>query len=216
MANVKSAYTEMEIDVLRELGNIGAGNAATSLSSLLNQKIDMAVPNVRITTFDDAVKSFGGAEHLVTGVLLAMEGLEGEEASKDIKGMLLFIMEIESANDIVGMLTGGMYEPGTPEFEEMKASVLQEIGNIMGAAYINSIATLTGLSLNISVPYLAMDMVGAILSIPIAEFGAISDTVLFIEEGFIGENNKNINSNMSLFAGSETVDLIMSKLGIEV
>ncbi len=215
MEKVKSAYTEMEIDVLRELGNIGAGNAATSLSSLLNEKVDMAVPNVRITSFDDAVKAFGGAEHLAAGVLLSFEGLEGNEESKDIRGMLLFIVEIESANDIVSMLTGGMYEAGTPEFEEMKLSALQEIGNIMGAAYINSIATLTGLALNISVPYLAIDMVGAILSIPIAEFGAISDNVLFIEEGFIGQD-KNINSSMSLFAGSETVDTIMKRLGIEV
>ncbi len=211
----KEAYTDIEIDVLRELGNIGAGNAATSLSTMLNQTIDMAVPVVRITSFDDAVQSFGGAENLVAGVLLSFEGLEGVEESKDIKGMLLFIVDIESANDLVTTLTGGMYEPGSPEFEEMKPSVLAEIGNIMGAAYINSIATLTGLALNISVPYLSTDMVGAILSIPIAEFGALSDTVLFIEESFKGIG-KDINSSMSLFAGSETIDTIMHKLGIEV
>jgi len=213
--NSKEAYTDIEIDVLRELGNIGAGNAATSLSTMLNQTIDMAVPVVRITSFDDAVQSFGGAENLVAGVLLSFEGLEGVEESKDIKGMLLFIVDIESANDLVTTLTGGMYEPGSPEFEEMKPSVLAEIGNIMGAAYINSIATLTGLALNISVPYLSTDMVGAILSIPIAEFGALSDTVLFIEESFKGIG-KDINSSMSLFAGSETIDIIMHKLGIEV
>lgn len=210
----KEAYTDIEIDVLRELGNIGAGNAATSLSTMLNATVDMAVPVVRITSFDDAVQSFGGAENLVAGVLLSFEGLEGVE-KEEIKGMLLFIVDIESANDIVSMLTGGMYEPGSPEFEEMKPSVLSEIGNIMGAAYINSIATLTGLALNISVPYLATDMVGAILSIPIAEFGALSDTVLFIEESFNGVG-KDINSSMSLFAGSETIDIIMHKLGIEV
>ena len=210
----KEAYTDIEIDVLRELGNIGAGNAATSLSTMLNATVDMAVPVVRITSFDDAVQSFGGAENLAAGVLLSFEGLEGVE-KEEIKGMLLFIVDIESANDIVSMLTGGMYEPGSPEFEEMKSSVLSEIGNIMGAAYINSIATLTGLALNISVPYLATDMVGAILSIPIAEFGALSDTVLFIEESFNGVG-KDINSSMSLFAGSETIDIIMHKLGIEV
>ncbi|MBO4725827.1 MAG: chemotaxis protein CheC [Firmicutes bacterium] len=210
----KEAYTDIEIDVLRELGNIGAGNAATSLSTMLNATVDMAVPVVRITSFDDAVQSFGGAENLAAGVLLSFEGLEGVE-KEEIKGMLLFIVDIESANDIVSMLTGGMYEPGSPEFEEMKPSVLSEIGNIMGAAYINSIATLTGLALNISVPYLATDMVGAILSIPIAEFGALSDTVLFIEESFNGVG-KDINSSMSLFAGSETIDIIMHKLGIEV
>ena len=211
----KEAYTDIEIDVLRELGNIGAGNAATSLSTMLNQTIDMAVPVVRITSFDDAVQSFGGAENLVAGVLLSFEGLEGVEESEGIKGMLLFIIDIESADDIVTMLTRGMYEPGSPEFEEMKPSVLSEIGNIMGAAYINSIATLTGLALNISVPYLSTDMVGAILSIPIAEFGALSDTVLFIEESFKGVG-KDINSSMSLFAGSETIDIIMKKLGIEL
>ena len=210
----KEAYTDIEIDVLRELGNIGAGNAATSLSTMLNATVDMAVPVVRITSFDDAVQSFGGAENLAAGVLLSFEGLEGVE-KEEIKGMLLFIVDIESANDIVSMLTGGMYEPGSPEFEEMKPSVLSEIGNIMGAAYINSIATLTGLALNISVPYLATDMVGASLSIPIAEFGALSDTVLFIEESFNGVG-KDINSSMSLFAGSETIDIIMHKLGIEV
>lgn len=212
--NKDNSYSAIELDVLQELGNIGAGNAATSLSSMLNEKVDMDVPKVRIISFDDAVASFGGAENLVAGVLLSFEGMDDE--SKAIKGMLLFLVDLECANDIISLLTGGMYvDDGSPESEEMKKSVLQEIGNIMGAAYINSIATLTGFPLNISVPYLAIDMVGAILSIPIAEFGALSDTVLFIEEAFKGEQ-RDINSSMSLFAGSDTVNTIMKRLGIEI
>lgn len=216
MTKTYDGYTEIEIDVLRELGNIGAGNAATSLSSMLNQKVDMSVPNVKITDFNDAVSSFGGVENLVAGVLLSFEGMgDMDPDSKNMKGMLLFLVDMDSANDLVDMLTGGMCPHDTPEYEEMKCSVLQEVGNIMGAAYINSISTLTGLVLNLSVPYLAMDMVGAILSIPIAEFGALSDTVLFIEESFMGEK-RDIKSSMSLFAGSDTVNTIMRRLGIDI
>lgn len=213
--SMNHGYTELELDVLRELGNIGAGNAATALSSMLNQKVDMSVPHVRITSFDDAVNSFGGAEQLAAGVLLSFESETEDEAEK-IRGMLLFIVDIASANDIVGMITGGFFvDDGSPDAEEMKRSALQEIGNIIGASYMNSISTLTGLTLNISIPFLAIDMVGAILSIPIAEFGALSDTVLFIEESFKGIE-KDINSNMSLFADSESINKIMRKLGIEI
>jgi chemotaxis protein CheC len=96
----------------------------------------------------------------------------------------------------------------------MKLSAIKEIGNILGSAYINSIALLTGLQIDLSVPYIAIDMAGALLSVPVIEFGAVGDKVMFIEEGFFTDG-KQLDSNVIMFAEVDTLQRIMGRLGLE-
>jgi chemotaxis protein CheC len=196
---------DMQIDLLREIGNIGAGNAATALATILNEKVEMSVPNVRITGFDDTILELGGAEKMTVGVLVNFSG--------EANGMIMFLLNLDDANALMGNLFGE--EQKNDELNELQLSAIKEIGNILGSSYINSIAMLTGLRIEVSVPYLSIDMVGAIMSVPIIEFGSIGDKLMFIEENFIGETEE-LKSNIVMFAEIDTLKTIMEKLGIEI
>ncbi|MCY6483648.1 chemotaxis protein CheC [Clostridium aestuarii] len=168
--------TPMQLDALREVGNIGAGNAATAMSQLLNKKIDMTVPAVNILPFND-VFSDEGTENVVIGVMVRVLG--------DIPGNILFVMEKETAFDIIKMLTGIEEE----QLSEMGNSVLCEIGNIIATSYMNAIAKFTNLVITPSVPAVTYDMMGAILSTTFIESGQFDEQVLDIETRFL-QNNK--------------------------
>jgi chemotaxis protein CheC len=197
---------DTHIDVLKEIGNIGAGNAATSLGMILNAEVGIQLPTVRITDFDTALNAMGGAEAMTVGVLLNFSG--------EANGMIMFLLGMDDAQNITSILVQDD-APGEEELlSEMKLSAIKEIGNILGSAYVNSIALLTGLEIELSVPYIAIDMAGAILSVPIIEFGAVGDKVMFIEESFFTDEQQ-LNSNVIMFAEVDTLQRIMGRLGIE-
>ena len=199
----------MHIDVLREIGNIGAGNAATALATILDEKVEISLPIVKITDFDTAVRALGGAESMTVGVLVNFFG--------EANGMIMFLLKMEDAKTILSILLRDFEEENDDEDEisELKLSAIREIGNILGSSYINSIATLTGLQINLSVPYIAIDMAGALMSVPIIEFGAVGDKIMFIEEIFSGSEN-DLKSNVIMFAQIDTLKLIMERLGLEI
>jgi len=197
--------SDIHIDVLKELGNIGAGNAATSLSKLLNDNVNIRIPSVKITDFDTAVNSLGGAEAMTVGVLLNF--------SNEANGMIMFLLSMEDAKNITRIIL--CEEEGCEDdgLNEIKLSAIREIGNILGSSYVSSIALLTGLKINVSVPYIAIDMAGALLSVPVIQFGAVGDKVLFIEERF-STNQGDLNGEIIMFAEVETLRTIMHRLGL--
>lgn len=206
MARNYEELNDLHIDVLREIGNIGAGNAATSLGMMLNETVDIKLPTVRIVDFDTTVASMGGPEALTVGVLVNFTG--------EVKGMIMFLLALEDAKNITEILVGKEEDPDNG-LSDMKLSAIQEIGNILSAAYINSISTLTGLVIDISVPQIAVDMAGAILSLPMIEFGTVGDKVMFIEEGFYNEHRE-LDGNVIMFTEMESLGIIMERLGIEL
>ncbi|MGI6124179.1 MAG: chemotaxis protein CheC [Acetivibrionales bacterium] len=163
------------LDVLKEIGNIGAGNAATALAKMLDKKIDMKVPQIRVMKFSEVSDVLGGAESEVVGILLGVNG--------DINGNILFVLDLISARRLVNMLMGRPLNDEI-EFNSMECSALQEIGNILAGSYLSSLSNLTNLRILSDIPGLAIDMAGAILSVPAIEFGKSSDTVLYIENEF--------------------------------
>ncbi|HWQ77398.1 MAG TPA: chemotaxis protein CheC [Anaerovoracaceae bacterium] len=209
MLNNYDELNDMQIDVLREIGNIGAGNAATALATILDEKVEITLPKVRITDFNTAVNALGGAETMTVGVLVNFEG--------EARGMVMFLLNMEDAKAIMSILIQeeDEKEDGDGRLSELKLSAIKEIGNILGSSYINSISTLTGLNIRISIPYIAIDMAGALMSVPIIEFGSIGDKVMFIEECFMAEEDR-LSSNIIMFAEIETLKLIMERLGLEV
>lgn len=194
---------DVQMDVLREIGNIGAGNAATALSMLLNEKISISLPKIRLTDFNTALEALGGTEAMTVGVLVNYSG--------EANGIIMFLLDVQDARNITDILI----HEGHPddELSELKLSAIQEIGNILGSSYINSIAALTGLSIGISVPYTAIDMAGALMSVPFIEFGTIGDKVMFIEENFFSDTHSLI-SHIVMFAEIETLETIMQRLGM--
>lgn len=194
---------EFIIDVLKEVGNIGAGNAATSLAKMVSKKINMSVPDVKILELDEVAKVLNGEENIIVGIYFYLEG--------DIVGNMLFALSIESAKNLSGL----MYprERESEELDDMDKSILSETGNIIAASYANSLASLTGLDILISVPSLTIDMAGAILSVPAIQFGLISDKAIMIETVFEEEDNV-IEGNFFLLPDLESFEKILKSLGV--
>lgn len=193
-----------DFDILKEIGNIGAGNATTALSQLINAKVDMSVPKVELLEFKEISDTIGGAEKLVVGILLTLAG--------QADGMMMFILEEESARHLVNTLLGSEASL-TEEFSDMELSALNEIGNIISGAYLSSLSALTNLTITSSIPYMAIDMAGAILSVPAIEFGKIGDKALLIQSQF-GEEDKSINGYFILIPTLDSYRLIISSLGL--
>lgn len=194
----------IQLDVLKEVGNIGAGNAVTALAKLLNRKINMDVPRTRVLEFKEISDTLGGADLPVVGILLKVSG--------DLTGNIMFILKKEAASMLVSMLMGGQPDE-TREFTEIDISALKEIGNILAGSYLSALSSLTNLKIMPSVPELAIDMAGAILSVPAIEFGKVGDTVLYIETEFSDGNNR-VVGDFYLVPDYDTYDVLLKALGV--
>lgn len=193
----------LHFDVLKEIANIGAGNATTALSKMLNAKVDMKVPCIQFMEFKELAEGIGGAENLVVGILLTLD--------IGIEGMMMFVLERDSAEQIVNLLMGKSGK--LDEFTEMDLSALQEIGNIIAGSYLSAISAFTNMTISASVPYLSIDMAGAILSVPAIEFSKISDKALLIETEF-GDKDTIINGYFILIPTLDAFATIFSALGL--
>ncbi|NLM10765.1 MAG: chemotaxis protein CheC [Clostridiaceae bacterium] len=176
-----SFLNSFHLDILKEIGNIGAGNAATALANILDKKVDMKVPQIRIMGFSEVSEVLGGAETAVAGILLGIRG--------DISGYILFVLEETAAKVLVNILMGKNPEEEVA-YNEITLSALKEVGNILTGSYLSALSTLTGLMIKPDVPDIAIDMAGAILSVPAIDFGKTTDTVLYIETEFIEGKNR--------------------------
>ncbi len=197
------SVTQNYFDVLREIGNIGAGNAMTALSQMLQCKVDMQVPQVKLMEFQEVGAMMGGEEQLMIGVYLAIEG--------DITGSIMFLVKQDSAKHLVNKLMMGMGSDG-PDFNEMELSAMKEVSNIITGAYLNSLSMLTNLKIYPSPPELTLDMAGAILSVPAIEFGTIGDQILLIQSRFFDEVE--IDGYFILIPDLESYKKILTSLGV--
>lgn len=194
----------MEIDVLTEVGNIGAGNAMTALSSMIGQMVDIEVPAVKILGFQDAIDYSGGAEKTVAGILVPITG--------EIEGEILFLLE-EDLVDLVVSTFFGVQNVDLLNLTPDMNSALTELGNIMAASYINAIATLTGMTMQVEIPMISVDMLGAIMSVPAAEMGELSDKLLYIDNLMV-INKVSIKSKMMLLPTVASLDRLLRNLGV--
>lgn len=192
--------TPMQLDALKEVGNIGTGNAATALSQLLKKKVDMTVPSVNIVPFDKIFECIGQDEPVVASVVRILG---------DIRGNILFMFGKDTALDIIYNLTGQK----TGELTELGTSAICEIGNIISSSYMNAISKFTGLFVAPSVPAVTYDMLGAILSTTFIESGQFDEYVLDIETLFI-ENNSEINGHFYYIPMPGSLEKILGSLGI--
>lgn len=198
---------DSQFDVLKEIGNIGAGNATTALATMLNIKVDMSVPNVALLPFDNISSFIGSEEQTVVGILLEIQG--------DIDGMMMFLFDMKSAHHLVNSLMMRdvhQDENGWAVFLEMEMSALNEIGNIVSGSYLSALSGLTGMKMVSSVPALSIDMLGALLSVPAIEFGKYGDKLLMIQSEF-GEDDF-VTGYFLLIPELESYDKILTSLGM--
>lgn len=189
-------------DILREIGNIGAGNATTALAQMLQCKVDMSVPKVALLEFKDVGEAMGGEEQVMAGIYLGVEG--------DITGSIMFLLEKNSARFLVSKLMG--MEMEGDDFSEMEFSALKEVGNIITGAYLNSLSAMTNLVIYPSIPDVTVDMAGAIMSVPAIQFGALGDKMLLIQTQFFDEVA--IDGYFILIPDMDSYVRILSALGM--
>lgn len=203
MHNFSLNDSQQYFDVLREIGNIGAGNATTALAQMLQCKVDMKVPQVKLLDFQEVGAAMGGEEQIMAGVYLLVEG--------DITGSMMFLLEEKAAHCLVSKL---MQMPMNAEgpFTEMELSALKEIGNIIVASYLNSLSVLTNMVIMPSVPDLSIDMAGAILSVPAIEFGEVGDKMLLIQTQFT--DDVDLDGYFVLVPDLESYNKILTAIGM--
>jgi chemotaxis protein CheC len=204
MANF-SNIGDFQFDVLREVGNIGAGHAATALSKLIQKEVDMKVPQVNIIPFDEVADFVGGAEALVVTVFLRVEG--------DCPSNMFFIQDYDSARNLLAQLIGTEKDHQDALLSDMEVSALHEIGNILAGSYLSSLADFTKLSLQPSVPALAIDMAGAILSYGLIELGRAGDFALTIDTAFF-EGNEQVKGHFFLIPDPDSLEILFRSLGV--
>jgi chemotaxis protein CheC len=197
-----AVWNEVQEDVLREVGNIGAGHAATALSSLLQEEVRISVTCARICSFDEISEVVGGAETVIAAVFLRMTG--------DVQGNMLLLLTLHSARQLLRRLFQSDRE--IEDFSELELSALGEVGNILAGAYLNAIGRLTSLNVAQSVPAVAVDMAGAILDIGILMAGETSDAALLIDTR-IAQGSSEVEGHFFLLPDPQSLPILLAALG---
>jgi len=209
MSNTNDSILAKHLDVFKEIGNIGAGHAASALAGLLDRRITMSVPEASVVPFNEIVNVLEGPETLVAGVLIDVSG--------DLNGYILLLLGM---NDAMSMLAHALEEPERdttdPDFDltEMERDALLEIANILVGSFLSAISSFSGLGATPSVPQLSIDMLGAILSIATIEYGQIGDSVLFLKTKF-NDSEGEINGHFFLIPDYSSYKMLLNALGLE-
>ena len=196
--------TSLEIDTLREIGSIGTGNAATALSQILKREIRITQPEVRIMGYNEAIEWIGGPEHVTAGVLVKMGG--------QLNGIMLSVQQLEFVNLVLSSMLGCEID-SSENLGELERSALVEIGNIMISTFINALSGLAGVDVQLTVPAFAVDMQGAILAVPMAEYGGMSDYLMTIGGNFVFEG-KQVPCHLLLSPDLRSLNFLLAKLGV--
>lgn len=199
-----SDLDEISEDILKEIGNIGAGNAVASLSSMVGYTFEVALPRVRIVSYRDVPELLGGAEIFETGIMLEISG--------DLSGIFMFLLDEQFTGSMLDVLIG-KEERDLTKMDELSRSAICEIGNVVCCAYVNALAKLMGAKIHVSVPDICSDMAGAILSVPMIHFANLSEELLLIENRFSTEQ-LSFTSHVLFLPEFKSLDRIFEVLGV--
>ena len=194
----------LELDTIREIGSIGTGNAATALSGLLGCEVRITMPEVRIMGYNEAIDWIGGPEAITAGGLVRLDG--------ELKGIMLSVQQLEFV-DLVLSRTVGRTVDDYNQLDELDRSALVEVGNIMISTFINALSGLADLRVSLTVPPFAVDMQGAILAVPMAEYGGQSDYIMTIGADFVC-NHQAVPCRLLLSPDMGSLNYLLKKLGV--
>ena len=193
-----------ELDVMKEIGSIGTGHAATALSKLLQREVRITMPKVQILDFDGAVKRIGKEEEIIGATLVQMSG--------DLDGLMLFLYDKRFARKMLKKLLQTEYKD-FDAMDDMAFSALKEVGNIIICSYINAFSQLVHVDLHLSVPSSTVNMLGGILTVPMAEFGYESDKLMYSNADFLMDG-KSLPSWLLMLPDIHSLNTILEKLGV--
>ena len=194
----------LELDTIREIGSIGTGNAATALSNMLGCEVRIDMPEVRIMGYNEAIDWIGGPEVITAGVLVHMSG--------ELNGIMLSVQQMEFVDLVLERMMGRTVD-SYEELTDLDRSALVEVGNIMISTFINALSSLADITTRLTVPSFAVDMQGAILTVPMAEFGGQSDYIMTIGANFIC-SGKAVPCRLLLSPDIRSLNFLLKKLGV--
>jgi chemotaxis protein CheC len=199
--------SSMHMDALREISNIGMGNAVTSLAQLLDMRINMDVFLATFMPFEETIELVGGYEELVSCVSVQLTG--------EVPGMVLFIFSAESTFNLIDLLMG-LDQGTTNDLDDFSASAVKEVGNVLAGSFITAINSLTNLDIHANVPMLAYDMLGAVLTSLMVASGRTEDQVLVLETKLFHDNsnNNNISGHFFLLTEPGAIGKLFEALGL--
>lgn len=193
---------EKKLDLLKELANIGIGNAVTALSKMLNdEKVEMEVPVATVVPLQDVPDQIGWGETPVAGVYI--------EASGELRLTILFVLSLESASNLI---TAALPE-SSGELDEMGTSALLEIGNILTGSYLNALSFMTNMRLLPAPPEIAVDMAGAIISTVMAEAHIVDEEIVLLKTTLSTMHNR-IEGHILILPDHGALDKIFHLLGM--
>ena len=195
----------LELDALKEIGSIGTGNAATALSDLIEKQVRIQMPEIHIMGYNEAIDWIGGPEEVTAGVLVKLGG--------QINGIMLAVQKLDFVNIVLESMLG----QGVEDYfglHEMESSALIEVGNIMISTFINALTGLADIKVELSVPAFTVDMQGAILAVPMAEYGGQSDYIMTIGGNFVCDG-KEVPCRLLLSPDIRSLNFLLRKLGVE-
>lgn len=201
--NEKLSLTQL--DLLREIGTVGAGTSATALAELIGEKVEISVPQVSLIPLENISNLLGEVERLF--FVLDME-IRGE-----ISGRIFLLFPPEHAK----LLSSSLLSKPQDQLEindEMFQSSLKECANILCGSYVTALADMTNLNVITTVPSLAIDMVGAILDFIFIQIAQYSEKALFIKTD-LKVKGLNLEGLFLFFPFSESLTRIFEALGIK-
>src|SRR5690625_2690619 len=203
-----SNLKQLQLDILKEIGNIGAGNAASSLSDFLGMSVMMTVPKVNVVSFDEMMEITGGSEHIQAAVFVPFEG--------EINGSVYILFAPEDADRFVKLLTNDPSQTVLNSNNSLALSAFKELGNILVGSYLRALSDFSNLQLYQHVPNVTIDMAGAILTEGILEISTVSDEVILIETVLneLGDNKQPMSGHFVLLPDPLTYKKIFKALGV--
>lgn len=172
MFKMPSEFNTNQLDALKEVINIGGGNAATSLSQLINKPVQMTVPVIEVMAYEDLYQQVMSEETLVDVVMTRMVG--------QAEGVFLLVGLEEDMNHLASI----MLPSDATASQEIIESALKELANILVNSFLNSVTKLLDVNVLTSIPLLTRDMFGAIVSSVYMESGQYDDTILILKNEF--------------------------------
>lgn len=196
--------SNFEIDALKEIGNIGTGNAGTALSQMIGEEVQITLPEVHIMGYNEAIEWIGGPEAITAGVLSQLKG--------DLNGIILTVQKLDFVNLVLRSILGTSISK-LSELEELQISALTEVGNIMASSFVNAMGNLADMQINLTAPAFAVDMQGAILAVPMAAYGGQSDYIMTIGGNFQCKEQK-APCRILLSPDIQSLNFLLRKLGV--
>lgn len=197
--------TDVHLDVLKEVGNIGSGNASAALSNMINLNVKVEMPEVKVVDFHSCTDQSGGAEQIVAATMTRMSG--------GMDGMILLLMDKDFVNVISKVFYGREVE-GLLSLKDEEISAITEIGNIMCGAYVSAVCQLSGIDVVLDTPSFTVDMTGALMSVPVVEFGEVGDQILYIDKK-LSIDGEEMNTKLFVIPTIDSLQKLLRKLGVE-